>query len=256
MGVAVGVALLPQLSRAVHAKNKQVAQEAMDEAMVFSMALTLPAAAAMVAIPGFLIDALYTRGEFVAYDAQNTAAALMQYGWGVPAFVLQQLMARAFFARQDTRTPMIYSMISVAANIGFGLVLFRLVGIAGIAAATSIASWLNVVMMMITLGRRDHYLPSVKAASKMGRGLTASLILAGLLVLTVHFRTPLEGLLGWAHLGKIGPKEVLVGIVFVLAAGIYPFLLFATGGVSPADVRAALRRKPADGPSEGPADLP
>ena len=256
VGVAVGVALLPQLSRAVHAKDRGVAQVAMDQAMVFSMALTLPAAAAMVSIPSFLIDALYTRGEFLAVDARETAAALLQYGWGVPAFVLQQLMARAFFARQDTRTPMIYSLVSVAANIVFGIALFRLLGVGGIAAATSLASWLNVIMMATTLARRDHYRPSALAFSRMARSLAASAIMGGLLALAVHFRTPLEAALGWAHLGKIGPKEVLVVLVSLSAAAAYPFLLFATGGITPAEVRAALRRKPADGPSEGHADLP
>ncbi len=255
VGVAVGVALLPQLSRAVHAKNRMAAQGAMDEAIVFSMVLTLPAAAAMVAIPAFMIDALYTRGQFLPYDAQQTAAALFFYGWGVPAFVLQQLAARAFFARQDTRTPMIYSMVSVVANVVFGVSLFHLIGVPGIAAGTSIASWLNVVMMMGTLARRDHYRPGAAATSKLLRCLAASAILGGLLALIAHFRMPLQSHLTWIHLGPLRAKEALIGVVVVLAGLIYPVLLFATGGITPAQARAALRRKPVDG-TEGPADVP
>jgi putative peptidoglycan lipid II flippase len=254
VGVAVGVALLPQLSRAVHAKDRTAAQAAMDQAIVFSMALTLPAAAAMVSIPYFLTDALYTRGLFGQVDAHQTAGALLQYGWGVPAFVLQQLFARAFFARQDTKTPMTYSMISVATNIAFGITLYKLVGVQGIAAATSLASWVNVILMVVTLARRDHYQPSIAATSKLIRALAASAILGGLLALSAWLRPTLQAALGWVHLGPIGPKEVLIGLVCILAAALYPFLLFATGGLTPTEMRTALRRK---GPTpEGPADLP
>jgi putative peptidoglycan lipid II flippase len=254
VGVAVGVALLPQLSRAVHAKDRTAAQTAMDQAVVFSMALTLPAAAAMVSIPYFLTDALYTRGLFGQVDAHQTAGALLQYGWGVPAFVLQQLFARAFFARQDTKTPMTYSMISVATNIAFGITLYNLVGVQGIAAATSLASWVNVVLMVVTLARRDHYQPSLAATSKLIRALAASAILGGLLALTAWFRPTLQGALGWIHLGAIGPKEVLIGLIVVLAGCVYPVLLFATGGLTPAEMRTALRRKGAT--PQSPADLP
>ncbi|MDB5431001.1 MAG: mviN, partial [Caulobacter sp.] len=125
VGVAIGVALLPRLSRAVHAKDTDDAQMAMDQGITFAMALTLPAAAAMVAIPFFLSDALYVRGLFHVVDAQQTAGALMFYGLGVPAFVLQQLYSRAFFARQDTRSPMRFALVSIAVNIVVGIALFQ-----------------------------------------------------------------------------------------------------------------------------------
>ena len=120
VGVAVGVALLPRLSRAVHAGDKTQARGAIDEAITFSMALTLPAAAALVSMPFFLIDGLYTRGAFKPFDAHDTALALQQYGWGVPAFVLAQITSRAFFAQQDTATPMRFALVSVAVNIAAG----------------------------------------------------------------------------------------------------------------------------------------
>jgi len=88
IGVAVGVALLPRLSQAVQAEDPADAQAAMDQAIVFAMALTLPAAAALTAMPYFLIDGLWTRGAFTQRDALFTAQALFHYGWGVPAFVL------------------------------------------------------------------------------------------------------------------------------------------------------------------------
>ncbi|HTX48659.1 MAG TPA: murein biosynthesis integral membrane protein MurJ, partial [Caulobacteraceae bacterium] len=117
VGVAIGVALLPRLSRAVHAGDSKQARGALDQAITVAMALTLPAAAALIAMPFFLIDGLYTRGAFKVADAVATGQALQQYGWGVPAFVLAQITNRAFFAQQDTRTPMQVALASVAVNI-------------------------------------------------------------------------------------------------------------------------------------------
>ena len=177
VGVAIGVALLPRLSRAVHAKDGSAAQSAMDEAITFSLALTLPAAAALVAIPVFLIDGLYTRGEFTSFDALQTGHALFFYGLGTPAFVLAQLYSRAFFARQDTKSPMRFALISVAVNIVVGVALVYSIGFQGIAAATAIAAWLNVGQMAFTLSRRGHYRPSARAWSRIVRILVASLVL-------------------------------------------------------------------------------
>ena len=110
----------------------------------------------------------------------------------------------------------------------------------GIAAGTSIASWLNVVMMMATLARKGHYRPGLRATSKLLRCLAASAILGGLLALTAWFRTPLQGALAWVQLGPLGPKEMLIALVVMAAGAIYPVLLFATGGITPAEARIAL----------------
>src|SRR5690606_28946835 len=143
VGVAIGVALLPRLAQALQRNDHDEAQGSMDLAMVFSLALSLPAAAALVSIPFFLIDGLFTRGEFLTADAAGAANLLLHFGWGVPAFVLLRILQPAFFARDDTRTPMKYSLISVAVNIALGVSLFPLIGLAGVAVATSTAAWIT-----------------------------------------------------------------------------------------------------------------
>jgi putative peptidoglycan lipid II flippase len=207
------------------------------------MALTLPAAAALVAIPYFMVDSLYTRGAFTDVDAQHTAAALLNYGWGVPAFVLAQLFSRAFFARQDTKTPMRYGLIAVVVNVALGVTLFRLVGVSGIAAATAAAWWLNVAMMAVTLARRGDYHPSPKAVSKLIRITIASVALGAVLGAVSHFRGPIEAVLGHASFGPIQGKELAIALTAVLALGLYPLLLFASGGLTLAEAKAAVRRR-------------
>ena len=246
VGVAIGVALLPRLSRAVHAKDKADAQSAMDEGLTFAMALTLPAAAALIAIPFFLIDGLYTRGEFTLFDAQQTGRALFFYGIGTPAFVLAQLYSRAFFARQDTRSPMVFALVSVVVNIVLGVTLVYTVGFWGIAAATAASSWLNVGQMAYTLARRGHYRPTPKAWSRLVRIFLASATLGIILSAIQHFRPEMQAAFGGFRLGKhlVGAKELAIVLTCAVGGALYPPLLFAFGGLKLSEVKRALRRQP------------
>ncbi len=242
VGVAIGVALLPRLSRAVHTSDDADAQGAMDEAVTFAMALTLPAAAAMVAMPLFMIDGLFTRGLFHAYDSAMTASVLFEYGWGAPAFVLMQIVNRAFYARQDTRTPMRVALVQVAINVGLGLALFRVIGAPGIAAATSAASWLSVVQMVVILKRRGHYALSRRAASRIVRILAASAALGVILALASHGLVARETAFSHIGFGMIRFKELALAGLAVLALPLYGALLFGLGGVTPGELKGALRR--------------
>ena len=236
VGVAMGVALLPRLSQAVQAKDHSGAQTAMDEAIGVSLALTLPAAAALIAMPFFLIDGLFTRGEFHAVDAHATASALFHYGWGTPAFVLQQLFSRAFFAQGDTRTPMRFALVAVAINIALGVTLFHLIGVQGIAAATAAASWINVSMMAFSLVRSGVYNPSPATLARIAKLLFASAVMAVLLGLAALFRVQLQY--------ALGRKEIAVIATALWGAVIYVGMLMALRAVSPAEIRHALRRQP------------
>jgi putative peptidoglycan lipid II flippase len=243
IGVAIGVALLPKLSRSIHAGDETGARSAMDEAMLFSMAFALPCAVALVCIPFFLIDAMFTRGEFTVADAHQTANALFFYGWGVPAFVAAQLFNRAFFARQDTATPMRLGLVAVGVNVAVGVTLFYFIGVPGVAAATTVSWWANVAMMAITLSRRDHYRPAPATVTRFIRIAIANAGLAIVLIAVGHWRADIQGLFGHLHISKIGPKEFTIAMVAVSAAAIYPLLLFGSGGMTLSEVRGALRSR-------------
>ena len=246
VGVAIGIALLPRLSAAVASKDHAQQQASMDEALCLSMALTLPAAAALMAMPYFLIDALFTRGAFLQVDAVNTAQALLHFGWGVPAFVLIRILAPAFFARGDTRTPMTFALVSVAVNAALAIGLFNLgMGIAGIAAAVSAAAWSNALLLASTLWRRGDYRPSSAAVSRLLRIALASAGLALVVGVASWARPWIEGptadLLNAVQM-SVGAKEV--SLLLVTAAGglAYVALAFATRAVTLAEVKGLLRR--------------
>ncbi|MBF0665610.1 MAG: murein biosynthesis integral membrane protein MurJ [Brevundimonas sp.] len=246
VGVAIGIALLPRLSRAIAGEDHAQQQASMDEALTLSMALTLPAAAALLAMPHFLIDGLFTRGEFLQVDAVATAEALFQFGWGVPAFVLIRILAPAFFARADTRTPMKFALVSVAVNAALAIGLFYAgMGVPGIAAAVSAAAWTNALLLGATLWRRGLYRPSPAAASRLARILAASAGLAAIVGLAASarplFETPIAGALSAVGL-EVGAKEVALVLVTAVGGLSYVALAFATRAVTVAEVRGLIRR--------------
>ncbi|MDP2116523.1 MAG: lipid II flippase MurJ, partial [Brevundimonas sp.] len=246
VGVAIGIALLPRLSRAVASKNHDQQQASMDEALILSMALTLPAGAALMAMPYFLIDALFTRGAFLQVDAINTAQALLQFGWGVPAFVLIRILAPAFFARGDTRTPMTFALVSVAVNAVLAIGLFTLgVGVAGIAAAVSAAAWSNALLLGGALWRRGLYRPGPAVISRLLRILAASAGLAVVVGLAAASRPLIEAPLGQAlaALGLgVGAKEIALLLVTGVGGLVYVALAFATRAITVAEVKGLVRR--------------
>jgi putative peptidoglycan lipid II flippase len=241
IGIAVGVAMLPRLSRLVHANDRAGAKSALDEAVALSMAFTLPAAAAMLAIPFFLIDGLYTRVAFTSDDARAVALALVHYGWGVPAFVLAKIYAPAFFAQEDTRSPMYYAIVSMILNIALGAALFfglralGYVGFPGLAIATSAAAWVNVALMIGSLVRRDAYGPTRAAFARLLRVVLASAVLFAVLVWADSERARL---VDW-----LGTKEAAIAFV-ILAGGTFYFVCaFLFGAVTVSEVRQAFRRE-------------
>lgn len=252
IGVAVGVAMLPRLSKLVAAGDQAGARGALDEAVNLSMAFTLPAAAAMLAAPVFLLDALFARGAFTEEDARNCALALFHYGWGVPAFVLAKIYAPGFFAREDTKAPMRFALISMALNIALGALFFfamRAAGAAGfpgLAIATSVAAWANVILMIGALSQRGDYGPSVKAMSRLVRIALVSAILGVALFLCQTYRAQLEAV--------FGSKEAAVAVMILVGGVGYFIVLFLVRAVTVSEVRTAFRRE--KGPPSGAGGLP
>ncbi|MDO9336736.1 MAG: murein biosynthesis integral membrane protein MurJ [Caulobacter sp.] len=243
VGVAIGIALLPRLSQALQAGDRQDAQDTTDQAVVFALAMTLPAAAALLAMPYFMIDALFTRGAFTTFDARMTAQALFHYGWGVPAFVLARVMNPIFFAREDTRSPMRFALISVGVNIVLGAILFFTIGFAGIAIATSAASWINVGQMYWALKSRGEWELAPASVSRLLRVLAAAAVLTALLGVAAFFRPQIQGVFESIALIRLGAKELAVLAVCIAIIPIYPVLVVLTGGMTVAEIKGLLRRR-------------
>jgi putative peptidoglycan lipid II flippase len=121
VGVAIGLALVPRLTRSFVSGNHEEARTTLDEGIGLAMLFTLPAAVALFVAPYFIIDATVTRGEFTSADAERTADVLRHFAWGVPAFVLAKVLTPPFFARQDTKRPCSTPSSAVVVTGGAGL---------------------------------------------------------------------------------------------------------------------------------------
>lgn len=217
VGIAISVVLLPDLARALGAGNQQLATHTQNRAMEFAAALTLPATIALLVIPGAILSVLFERGAFTAADTAATAPALAAYAVGLPAFVAIKVLQPAYFAREDTRTPMWTGAVSMVVNVIGALVLFQFFGHVGIASATSIAAWANVVLLWIILRRRGHFDSDADFRRRVPLVAVASVAMGVLVWLAARWLAP--WLYGAGTLAAFGALLLIVlgGVVFFVA---------------------------------------
>jgi hypothetical protein len=209
---------------------------------IAGMQTHLPAAVALFVIPFFIIDATVTRGAFTSEDAARTADVLRNFAWGVPAFVLAKVLTPPFFAREDTRRPMIFSIASVAITVALGSALFfgmeqaGMDGVVGLAIATSTSAWINVALLGGVLVKEEAWNVTGRFLSRFVRVLAASLAMAAVLVPASIFYDDLARL--------FLAKEVAVLVVCGAGALVYGVCIVLFRAVSPAELKAVLRREP------------
>lgn len=177
VAIAIGVVLLPDLSRKLQANDTLGGQQAFNRATELSLALTIPAAVALIAIPLPLISVLFQRGAFTFTDAQATAWAVAIYGLGLPAFVLQKTLQPLYFARGDTKRPFYFALASLAINTVIAVGLAPLIGFTAAAWGTTLAGWGMAALLWWfarNMGKATHFnaqtrrrLPRILAASAL-----------------------------------------------------------------------------------------
>jgi putative peptidoglycan lipid II flippase len=188
VGIAVGTAILPPLSRQIRMGEQMAAAETQNRGLELALLLTLPSAVALAVLARPILAVLFQRGAFGPADTAATAAALAAYAAGLPAFVLIKVLAPAFFARHDTATPVKVAVSAMAVNLALTLILMRFLSHVGIALATSCAGWLNALTLLALLMRRRHFaldrrarrnLPRIGAAA-LGMGVVLGLLRSAL----------------------------------------------------------------------------
>ena len=235
VGVAVGVALLPMLSRHLSAGDQEAASDTQNRAIEFALLLTVPAAAALVIIPHPIVTVLFERGGFDAADSEATAGALAAFALGLPAYVLIKALTPGFFARQDTATPVKIAVVAMIANVALAVTLMQVLAHVGIALATACSAWINTALLGIVLHRRGHFALDARVRKRLPRLLLAA---AGMAASLWFAERELAAYFAEGLGTRVSALVALVaggGIVF---AGLSVLL----GAVRPADLRTSLRR--------------
>jgi putative peptidoglycan lipid II flippase len=190
VGIAIGIVLLPDLSRQLRAGREDLVDRSQNRALEFAMALTLPAAVALFVMAEPIIAILFQRGNFDPADTVATADALAAFAVGLPAFVLVKVFSPGFFAREDTRTPMWFAGVSVVVNIAVSLALFPFLAHVGIAIGTSLAGWVNAGLLAVTLWRRGQLHPDAELEKRLPLLLLASLLMGACLYGAIWLLAP------------------------------------------------------------------
>jgi putative peptidoglycan lipid II flippase len=231
IGIAIGTAILPMLAKQLRANALDEAAQTQRRAIEIALVLALPATAALIVLAVPIVATLFERGAFDARTTEATAAALVAYAAGLPAYVLIKVLAPCFYAREDTKTPVVIAIVCVVINTIAALLLMRRFAHVGIAAATALAAWINAALLARVLVKRGQLVLERMTIATGLKAMLASLAMAAALILAERL------VLG---IGAASEAWRVVRLAMLVALGLasYAGAALALGVFSP---RALLR---------------
>ncbi len=236
VGIAVGTALLPMLSRAMAGDKADEARHLFNRALEVCLLLALPAGVAMVIAAEPLIQSLFQYGQFDAEDARITSYVLMGYALGVPAYVAGKVFSTAYYAQHDTKTPVKVAVICALTNIALALVLIQFMGVAGIALSTGVCGWLQFTLMLRGLKSNTAVGFDDRFKRSLPRLIFSSCLMAFVLAIVAFYSKDYY----------VGTKfEKIAALALLVASGLATYFLtvFATGAIKITDIKNLLTRK-------------
>lgn len=235
VGIALGTAILPMLSRHIHTGDKAEAQRLQGNAFEIATLLTLPAAAALAVCAPAFCTAFFVGGKFTAADGAIMAQIVVALVAGLPAYVIVKVLNPGFFAREDTRTPVWTAFASLVFNVGLNLYVVSRYGIVGLAGATAASATLNCTLLYVILHRRGWFHFTARLVSRIARQALAT----GAMVAVLWLLLPLMAdRYGGSVIDRVWSLAVLVG-----AGGFTFFAAAFLFGALDKDLLAQLRRR-------------
>ena len=226
IGVSIGIVILPSLSRHFKLENREQAINTQNRALEIALLLSLPCAVALFAIAKPIVFVLFERGAFQSSDTLRTAPALIMLAIGIPAYVMNKIMVPAFFAVEDTRTPVKISIACLVINVVGNLILVRYLEHVGIALATAVTAWVNIILLTIFAYRKNIFRFDYSFKQKALK-ITLS---CGFLYL---FLDAASGLLHNYIYGSSSTLSALVFLAMILVGGLlYLYSLYVTNTYS------------------------
>jgi putative peptidoglycan lipid II flippase len=153
IGIAAGTVVLPEMARRIAAGDETGARRAQNRAIELTLLLSIPCVVAFLLVPELIMRALFARGAFTSADGVAAGQTLAAYALGLVPFVLIRSVVATFFARGDTANPVKASLAAVAVNIAFKIMLVGSMAQVGLALATSIGAWINLLLVLWLAGR-------------------------------------------------------------------------------------------------------
>ena len=247
IGVAIGTALLPTLSRALKADNQDEAGCLFNRSLEVGLLFALPSAVALAFLADDIIAVLFQRGEFVMADTKATALALSAYAIGLPATIAAKSLTTSFFAQEDTTTPLKISFLTTIVNLVLNLLLIGPMQHAGRALATALAACVQAIALFVMLHRKSFLRIDRRVTSSFCKMVLAVLImLAGLSVLKFWiyplFLLRLPDFLPDFLAVYIPLSMIALGVYILCGVGLYFGVIFLTGVLKFSQITALLRK--------------
>ncbi len=236
VGTALGTVLVPELTRALRGGDKVALLHAQSRGLELSVGLALPATLGLMVLAQPVVRVLFEHGAFTSDDTAATAQALAWLAVGLPAHVLTKALSPAFFAREDTLTPLLAALKGLAVAIVLAILLGQIVGVAGIAMAIAAGAWSTAFALIRRVAATFGFALDAAAQRNLPRIMMAAGVMGALLWLKTRYVWPLtEG----SHM--VGQALVL-GVLIVCGLAIYGGLLALTGVLDLRAIRNRLRR--------------
>ncbi len=234
IGVAIGTALLPILSKHVKAGELEEANSHLNRGLEISLAMSIASFVGLFLLAEPIIETLFQYGKFSADDTIHTARALRIFAFGLPAYMATKALSPFFYARGDTTTPVKIAVVGVILNTLLALILMQFWGYAGIAAATSITVWINATQYVVRLSRHPEFSADKTFRYRTPRILISNLVMGlviyVLLILKPEFHDKILSILTLLTIIGMG------GISYIVA-------LIVTKGMPLAQLKNIIRRR-------------
>ena len=241
VGVAMGAVLVPELTRGVRANDSGAIAHAESRGLELSVALALPATLGLIVLSEPIVRLLFQHGAFTAADTAATAHALTWLALGLPAHVLVKALSPAFFAREDTRTPLWATLKGFAVAIVLAVVLGQIYGVRGIAAAIALGAWSSALSLLRQGAATFGFSIDAAARRRLPRIVAAALVMGALLWVAAAFALPMT-----ANAHGLAQAALLGGLISGGIA-VYGGLLALFGVTGWAEAKRAIRQTRASG---------
>lgn len=238
VGIALGTAILPMLSRHIHTGDQAEAQRLQGNAFEIATLLTLPAAAALAVCAPAFCAAFFVGGKFTSADGALMAQIVVALVAGLPAYVIVKVLNPGFFAREDTRTPVWTALVSLIFNVALNLYVVNRYGIVGLAGATAASASLNCLLLYVILHRRGWFRFTAKLVSRIARQLIATAAMTGVLWYLMPLMADRYGASAFERIWSLTALVAAGGTVFFVVA-------FLAGALDKDLLAQLRRRKPA-----------
>jgi putative peptidoglycan lipid II flippase len=235
-GIAMGVVLLPNLSRAIKEKKIDSIKETQNRSLEFSLLITIPSAVGLFILSYPIINILFERGEFLSIDTFYTAKVLSIFSLGLPAYILIKILIICFFAREDTKTPLYFSLISVILNIILSLLLIGSMREMGIATATAISAWLNALLLFFAL-KAKNYFEFDNQLIKNSLKILASVAMMGLVCFYLSKKLFIKIL----EIGNL-EKALMLILIIIFCKIIYLVMIFMLKVITVRDLKGYIKK--------------